>query len=341
MSVFRSSPPGAPRSIVRALSMPRPAYIAAHSPAGPAPTMTTSYPCLALSLIRPRFSIAKTQLQARRLSIVGDRSRQLLAKANRFDFDVWPLRARQFLERRPAHHRDAMTVPPPPVEQRGRRLDQSLPNACSDLVTVTNYRTPDGFQGLVGGPILAGVEQIAGAGHVRPADFGSHGRYSTRSIPPITVGYRPLPPLASAGSALRGNSRSSPPTPPPPSHSRPRPAPSRPLRAPRPRRRCRRRIRDAGTRTGPAPAPARPPPLVAPRASVSHPPSPTSARSQWPGRRRARCSGWDRSSRRTRRSGCGRVPSGRRASPARPAQALPRWRAPATARARAPRATGT
>src|SRR2546430_3836331 len=71
-SVFKSSPPGAPRSIVRALSMPRPAYIAAHSPAGPAPTMITSYGCLTLSLIGPQFFVRNPQLQSRRLGIAGE-----------------------------------------------------------------------------------------------------------------------------------------------------------------------------------------------------------------------------------------------------------------------------
>src|SRR6266550_9520971 len=110
-SVFKSSPPGAPRSMVRALSMPRPAYIAAHSPAGPAPTMITSYPCLGLSVIRPQLSVRTTQLQPRRLGIAGERSGQLLAKPHRLDFDIGPLRALQLLERRPAHHRHAMPVP--------------------------------------------------------------------------------------------------------------------------------------------------------------------------------------------------------------------------------------
>src|SRR5881396_2728924 len=135
--------------------MPRPAYIAAHSPAGPAPTMITSYGCLTLSLIGPQFSIRNPQLQSRRLGIAGERSLQLL-------------------ERGPAHHRHAMPVPPLLMEQRGRRLDQSLPNACRGLVAATNNRTPDGFQGLVGEPVFAGVEEVTGALERRPADLGSH-----------------------------------------------------------------------------------------------------------------------------------------------------------------------
>src|SRR6266700_3971767 len=166
-SVFRSSPPGAPRSIVRALSMPRPAYMAAHSPAGPAPTMITSYPSLAVSLIGPQFSVRRTQLQPRRFGITGKGALELRAKPNRFDLDIGSLPARQLFERPPAHRRHSMAVPALLMEQRRRCLDQALPDACRGGVAVTNYRTPDGFQGLVGEPIVAGVEQIAGALHDR------------------------------------------------------------------------------------------------------------------------------------------------------------------------------
>src|SRR5213596_2266363 len=136
--------------------MPRPAYIAAHRPAGPAPTMITSYPSLAVSFIGPQFSVRRPQLQPRRLGIAGKRSLELRAKPNRFDLDIGSLPARQLFERAPAHRRHHMAVPALLMEQRGRRLDQALPDACR--VGVTNYRTPDGFQGLVGEPIVAGVE---------------------------------------------------------------------------------------------------------------------------------------------------------------------------------------
>src|SRR2546430_2711934 len=154
--------------------MPRPAYIAAHSPAGPAPTMITSYPCLALSVIRPQFSVRTTQLQARRLGIAGERPHQLLAKPNGLHFDIGPLWTLQLLEGRSTHHRHTMPIPPLLMEQRGRRLDQSLPNACRVLVAVTNNRTPDGFQGLVGGPVVAGVEQTARPGQDRLTLQGRH-----------------------------------------------------------------------------------------------------------------------------------------------------------------------
>src|SRR2546427_295338 len=214
-SVFRSSRPGAPRSIVRALSMPRPAYMAAHSPAGPAPTMITSSPSLAVSLIGPQFSVGRTQLQPRRFGIAGKRPLELLAKPNRFDLDIGSLPARQLFERPPAHRCHPMAVPALLMEQRGRRLDQALPDPCRAGVAVTNYRTPDGFQGLVGEPILPGVEQGASAGAVRWGDFGSQGRQEAaqggRGGPGTTPAApcRPLPslpPLSATGSGLRGTS---------------------------------------------------------------------------------------------------------------------------------------
>src|SRR5436309_15014047 len=162
--------------------MPRPAYIAAHSPAGPAPTMITSYASLAVSFIGPQFSVRPPQLQPRRLGIAGKRSLELRAKPNRFDLDIGSLPARQLFERAPAHRRHPMAVPALPMEQRSRRLDQALPDACRRGVAVTNYRTPDGFQGLVGEPILPDVEQVASAGDVRSADFGSHGRQEAAAV---------------------------------------------------------------------------------------------------------------------------------------------------------------
>src|SRR5437879_10522306 len=91
--------------------MPRPAYIAAHSPAGPAPTMITSYPVLVSSVIGRQCSIGATQLEPRRPGLAGEGPREPLAKPNRFELHVGPLRPHQLLERRPAHHGDAMLVP--------------------------------------------------------------------------------------------------------------------------------------------------------------------------------------------------------------------------------------
>src|SRR5438045_1703270 len=147
-SVLSSSPPGAPRSMVSALSMPRPAYIAAHSPAGPAPTMITSYASLAVSFIGPQFSVRPPQLQPRRLGIAGKRSLELRAKPNRFDLDIGSLPARQLFERAPAHRRHPMAVPALLMQQRSRRLAHALPAARTSAspastASTANVPTPN------------------------------------------------------------------------------------------------------------------------------------------------------------------------------------------------------
>src|SRR6266508_3353297 len=153
-SVFRSSPPGGPRSSVTAFSMPRPAYNAAHSPAGPAPTMITSYPLVACSVIRSEF-------QSRRISLPRQGARQLRATPLRLELDIRTPGAGELRLRR-------------------RRLDQPLPDPRRVGVAVVNNRTPDGFQRLMGEPVLRGVEQIAGAGEDRLALCGRHGRSGGR-----------------------------------------------------------------------------------------------------------------------------------------------------------------
>src|SRR5207245_3531529 len=110
------------------------------------------------------------QLRPRSLGIAGKRSLELRAKPNRFDLDIGSLPARQLFERAPAHRRHPMAVAALLMEQRGRRLDQALPDARRGGVAVTNYRTLEGLQGLAGRPIVAGVEQLASASHVRSAE---------------------------------------------------------------------------------------------------------------------------------------------------------------------------
>src|SRR5881396_1667519 len=211
-SVFKSSPPGAPRSIVSALSIPRPAYMAAHSPAGPAPTMITSYSVLVWSAIGHPFSVGVAQLQPGRIGGSRERSGEPLPEPNCFELDIGPLGARQLLERRPADDRDAMPIPPPLVEQRGCPLDQPLPNTCRRFIAVPKYRTPDGFQGLVGEPVLAGVEQVACARQDRLTLHRRHGRQKAaqggRGGTGTTTAARcrPLPPLSATCSALHDTS---------------------------------------------------------------------------------------------------------------------------------------
>src|SRR5437870_10777356 len=84
-----------------------------------------------------------------------------------------PLRAREFLEGRPTDDVHAVTVAAFSMEQRGRRLNQPLPNRRRGL---RNNRTPDGFQGLVSEPVLAGVELVAGTGQDRTTVLRRHGR---------------------------------------------------------------------------------------------------------------------------------------------------------------------
>src|SRR4029077_4012416 len=117
-SVLSSSPPGAPRSSVTALSIPRPAYIAAHRPAGPAPTMITSYSLISTSLIfRPPF-------QSWGISLPGQGAHQVRAKAHRLELDVGPLRARQLPHRRRPDLDQAVPVAASPVQQGRAGLDQ-------------------------------------------------------------------------------------------------------------------------------------------------------------------------------------------------------------------------
>src|SRR3954470_9669222 len=59
-SVFSSSPPGNPRSRTTAFNMARPAYMPAHIPAGPAPTITTSY-----SNVAANFRSLRQRLESR------------------------------------------------------------------------------------------------------------------------------------------------------------------------------------------------------------------------------------------------------------------------------------
>src|SRR2546422_1475393 len=100
--------------MVRALSIPRPAYIAAHSPAGPAPTMITSYPCLVWSFIHPQLSVGDPQLQSWRPGITGEPPPPPPAKPPRFDFPPRALPTRHRSERRPPPPPPPHPRPPPP-----------------------------------------------------------------------------------------------------------------------------------------------------------------------------------------------------------------------------------
>src|SRR3989442_809696 len=107
-SVLSSSPPGAPRSIVSALSIPRPAYIAAHSPAGPAPTMMTSYSFLPCSVIRLPFSVDSSELEPRRGGVARQGPGQLSLERLGVELDLRPLRSGELLQRRSTQLHDAV-----------------------------------------------------------------------------------------------------------------------------------------------------------------------------------------------------------------------------------------
>src|SRR6266540_4286407 len=138
--------------MVRALSMPRPAYSAAHNPAGPAPTIMTSYSRVSCSAIRSEF-------QSWGVAFPSQGPRQLRAEMNGLELHFGRLRPGEPLEGGRAHHHGAVAVAAFAVQQRGGRLNQALKDAGLVLL---NNRTPHGFQRFVGEPILPRVEQLAG-----------------------------------------------------------------------------------------------------------------------------------------------------------------------------------
>src|SRR2546425_13379588 len=107
--------------MVRALSMPRPAYRAAHSPAGPAPTMMTSYSRLASSVIGSEF-------QARGIALSRKGARELRAKVHGIELDFGTLRPGQLRECRRSNHDGAMAGSPCPVQPRRRGLGPPPPH---------------------------------------------------------------------------------------------------------------------------------------------------------------------------------------------------------------------
>src|SRR5258705_1812815 len=97
--------------------MPRPAYIAAHRPAGPAPTMMTSY---------SRFPLFVMEFQSRRIALPRQGSRQLRAEMNRLEFDIGPLRTGESLQSRGSNDYCAMAIPTAAMQPSCSRLNQAL-----------------------------------------------------------------------------------------------------------------------------------------------------------------------------------------------------------------------
>src|SRR5204862_4043636 len=122
----------------------------------------------------PAFSRIRSEFQSRGIALPHQGARQLRAKPPGLELDVGPLGPAQLLERGRPNHLHAMPVAPLVVQQRGRRLDQPLPDSRGLRVALPNNRTPYGFQGLVGQPIFAVVEQGASAPQDRLTLFGRH-----------------------------------------------------------------------------------------------------------------------------------------------------------------------
>src|SRR5437016_3372747 len=136
--------------------MPRPAYIAAHRPAGPAPTMITSF-------IDPRppsaAPVAAPRLHPRAPVPVAHGTARFRTP-------------RRTAGRQPAS--PALPRPPPRRRARYPGADAAVPRPPGSAPA---KRVPHrGFQRLVGGPIVAGVEKLAGARDGRLTLIGSHGR---------------------------------------------------------------------------------------------------------------------------------------------------------------------
>src|SRR5436190_1704164 len=114
--------------------MPRAEYIAAQRPAGPPPTMITSY------ALAP-FDIG-SEFQSRGISLPRQGAPQMRAKLNGLEFDRRMLRPRQLGERRRSHGDHAVAIATALVQQRRRGLNQALPDPP---LAVLNNRTPNGF----------------------------------------------------------------------------------------------------------------------------------------------------------------------------------------------------
>src|SRR2546430_8979403 len=113
--------------MVRALSMPRPAYRAAHSPAGPAPTMMTSYSRLARSVIGSEF-------QAWGIALSRKGARELRAKVHGIELDFGTLRPGQLRECRRSNHDGAMAVPACRSEEHTSELQSPSNLVCRPLL---------------------------------------------------------------------------------------------------------------------------------------------------------------------------------------------------------------
>jgi len=98
-----------------------------------------------------------SEFQSRGITLPRQGARQLGAKSYGFEFDLGSLRTGQLLERCRSNDDGPVTVPTGPVQQRGRGLNEALPDL---RLFPLNNRTPDCFQRFVGEPILPAIKQL-------------------------------------------------------------------------------------------------------------------------------------------------------------------------------------
>src|SRR2546427_9117412 len=96
-----------------------------------------------------------SEFQSRGITLPRQGARQLGAKFYGFEFDLGSLRTGQLLERCRSNDHRPVTVPTGPVQQRGRGLNEALPDLRLCLL---NNRTPDCFQRFVRSPELRAIE---------------------------------------------------------------------------------------------------------------------------------------------------------------------------------------
>src|SRR5256885_6573008 len=100
------------------------------------------------------FWCIRAEFQSRGIPLPHQGARELRAKLPDLELDVRPLRSGELLQRGRADRVYTVAVAALPVQQRGRRLDQPLPNPRRLGVAVLNNSTPYRFHGLVGQPLL-------------------------------------------------------------------------------------------------------------------------------------------------------------------------------------------
>src|SRR2546430_7135847 len=87
------------------------------------------------------FWCIRAEFQSRGIPLPHQGARELRAKPPDLELDVRPLGPVQLVERGPPDRIHAVPVAALPMQQRGRRLDQSLPDSRRARIAVLNNRT--------------------------------------------------------------------------------------------------------------------------------------------------------------------------------------------------------